>query len=369
MSISRSSTCQVLCLALAAATVAASLQRAAAFEVNSKSLLTESWDGFDDDYQPDWVGSTKKVSWTLPKAPSYSGSAAGILMVNGVLWGDFKPFVYKPIELSSSSRRVEATAKSSVQDVFTNESYDPGVSSGGVWGDLVARYAEVTDNKGTPLARGSAIGEQRSDLKDDSFFVEGRVSAGAIVESSQLGIAGASAIGKSRLSARYAVREPVNFSLSGTLSGLGALSLDFSLTKDYGESVYQLSPMLSKNGKSWSFDLAGQLEPGSYDFTVSAATDAALGRGTPLDLGGEGEFEVSFAATPVNPYAPPPVAPPTSNQDFILIYAGSAETIDSVPAASTEANLLVPEPQTCAMLLLGMTLLGLRRTSSADATV
>lgn len=125
-----------------------------------------------------------------------------------------------------------------------------------------------------------------------------------------------------------------------------------------------MSRTLSKDGKSWSFDLAGQLDPGSYDFSISASTDAALGRGTQLDLGGEGEFEVSFAATPVNPYTPPPVTPPASNQDFILVYAGSAGTIDSPPAANTEANFFVPESQTCAMLLLGMTLLGLRRKNS-----
>ena len=181
------------------------------------------------------------------------------------------------------------------------------------------------------------------------------------MEKSLLGIASANALGESQMSARYAVREAVTFSLSGTLSGLGALALDFNFVKDNGELIYQLSPTLGKDGKSWSFDLAGQLEPGHYQFSVSAATDAALGRGTPLDLGGEGEFKVAFSATPVNPYTPPVAVSPASNQNPFLVYLVPAYTVDSAPAASTEASIFIPEPTTGLLAVSCLVLLAIGR--------
>src|SRR5690349_10054871 len=115
MPISRSSICRVLCLALAAATVAANLQRAGAFEITSKSLLAESWDGFDADYQPDWVGSTKKVNWNLLNAAIYGRSLSQVISMHD--FGTFLPYVYDPIELLTSSRSVYSSVEAAVQIV------------------------------------------------------------------------------------------------------------------------------------------------------------------------------------------------------------------------------------------------------------
>jgi hypothetical protein len=335
-----------------------------AFEVTSKSQVQESWTGFGDDFNPTWSGVTKKVNWTLPKPASYG--SYGSLVISIADWGGIYDFEYKPIELLWSNRSVDYSAEAAIDEVVASDAYDPESSQSGPWSSSHARYGEVTDLRGTLLANGSTIGTQWSDVKEASLTAEGRVSASAIMESSVLNRGRARAASKSQLEATYRINEPANFSLTGMLAGGGDLSLDFELVDDAGNAVYKLSPTVSEVGGAWKFDLQGTLDAGTYTLSVSADVAARMGGYQSTHLGGEGEYEVNFSATPVTPFVPR--EKPQWQNDLLKLHAGDFGLLWSnevtPPAANTEASLIVPEPQTCAMLLLGMTLLGRRRTSS-----
>jgi hypothetical protein len=349
--------------ALAIVAAVTSTAKLHAFEVTSQAQVQESWTGFGDDFNPTWSGVTKKVNWTLPKPASY-GSYGSVLMVSIAGWGGGYDFDYKPIELLWSKRGVAYSAEAAIDQVVASVADDPGMASAGPWSSVDARYGEVTDLKGTLLANGSAIGTQWSDVKEDSLMAQGRVSASAIMESSVLNRGRARAAGKSQLEAAYRINEPANFSLTGMLAGGGDLSLDVELVDDAGNAVYKLSPTVSEVGGAWKFDLQGTLDAGSYTLSVSANAAARMGGHQSSSLGGEGEYEINFSATPVTPFVPR--EKPQWQKDFFKLQAGDFGLLwptEVTPPVNTEASLFVPEPQTCAMLLLGMTLLGRRRTS------
>lgn len=350
--------------ALAIVTAAASTAKLHAFEVTSQAQVQESWTGFGDDFNPAWSGVTKKVNWTLPKPANYASFGALIISTGSLGWG--YDFDYKPIELLWSSRSVDYSAEAAIDQVVASVADDPRMSQSGPWSSFDARYGEVTDLKGTLLANGSALGTQWSDVKADSLTAKGRVSASAIMESSLLNRGSARAASKSQLEAAYRINEPANFSLTGTLAGGGDLNLDFELVDDAGNAVYKLSPTVSEVGGAWKFDLQGTLDAGTYTLSVSADVAARMGGFQSPRLGGEGEYEINFSATPVTPFVPR--EKPQWQKDLFKLQAGDfgllwpTEVVP--PASSTETNLFVPEPHTGAMLLLGMTLLGLRRKNS-----
>jgi hypothetical protein len=350
--------------AVAFAIVAAVISTAKlhAFEVTSKAQVQESWTGFDGDFNPMWSGVTKKVNWTLPKPASYASYGSLVVSIAG--WRGGYDFDYKPIELLWSKRGIAYSAEAAIDQVVASVADDPGMASAGPWSSANARYGEVTDLKGTLLANGSTIGTQWSDIKEASLTAEGRVSASAIMESSMLNRGRARASSKSQLEAAYRINEPANFSLTGMLAGGGDLSLDFELVDDAGNAVYKLSPTVSEVGGAWKFDLQGTLDAGSYTLSVSANAAARMGGYQSSGLGGEGEYEINFSATPVTPFVPR--EKPQWQKDLFKLQAGDFGLLwptEVTPPVNTEASLFVPEPQTCAMLLLGMTLLGLRRTS------
>jgi hypothetical protein len=350
--------------ALAIVAAVTSTTKLYAFDVTSKTQVQESWTGFEDDFNPAWSGVTKKVNWTLPKPANYS--SGGSIMFSMVNWAGHYDFEYKPIELLWSNRSVDYSAEAAIDEVVASDAYEPASRRSGPWSSANARYGEVTDLKGTLLANGSTIGTQWSDIKEASLTAEGRVSASAIMESSMLNRGRARAASKSQLEAAYRINEPANFSLTGMLAGGGDLSLDFELVDDAGIAVYKLSPTVSEVGGAWKFDLQGTLDAGSYTLSVSANAAARMGGYQSSSLGGEGEYEINFSATPVTPFVPR--EKPQWQKDLFKLQAGDFgllwPTEVMPPAANTDASLFVPEPQTCAMLMLGMTLLGLRRTSS-----
>lgn len=364
MMISRSSiSAKSFVAALAIVAAVTSTAKLHAFEVTSQAQVQESWTGFGDDFNPTWSGVTKKVNWTLPKPASYASYGSLVISTGG--WGGGYDFDYKPIELLWSSRSVDYSAEAAIDQVVASVADDPETAQSGRWSSFDARYGEVTDLKGTLLANGSALATQWSDVKTDSLTAEGRVSASAIMESSVLNRGRARASGKSQLEAAYRINEPANFSLTGMLAGGGDLSLDVELVDDAGNAVYKLSPTVSEVGGAWKFDLQGTLDAGSYTLSVSADVAARMGGYQSSSLGGEGEYEINFSATPVTPFVPR--EKPQWQKDLLKLQAGSFGLlwpIEVTPPVNTEADIFVPEPQTCAMLLLGMTLLGLRRTSS-----
>jgi hypothetical protein len=189
------------------------------------------------------------------------------------------------------------------------------------------------------------------------------------------------AFGHSLLSANYLVNQLMPFSLSGRIAGAGALDIEFSIVNLVsGQSLYQVKPAIAEAGRSWAFDLSGVLTPGSYRIVVSAASSAKSE--TPLAaLGGMGEYELAFAAG-VQEHGDLNADNFTNGADLTLWKSafgkntagdlngsGTTDGADflvwqrSVESAA-DSVALVPEPQTCAMLLLGMTLRGLRRSNS-----
>ncbi|MBL9165601.1 MAG: PEP-CTERM sorting domain-containing protein [Planctomycetaceae bacterium] len=347
--------------ALAIVAAATSAARLHAFEVTSKAQGQESWTGFGDDFNPTWSGVTKKVNWTLPKPANY-GSYGSILMVSTAGWGGAYDFEYKPIELLWSKRSVDYSAEAAIDQVVASDAYDPESSQSGPWSSSNARYGEVTDLKGTLLANGSTIGTQWSDVKETSLTAEGRVGASVIMESSMLNRGRARAAGKSQLEAAYRMNEPANFSLTGMLAGEGDLSLDFELVDDAGNAVYKLSPTVSEVGGAWKFDLQGTLDAGTYTLSVSADVAARMGGYQSTHLGGEGEYEINFSATPVTPFVPR--EKPQWQKDIEKLHAGFSGLLWSnevTPPAVEVYQATVPEPASLSLLACGLTAFMLTR--------
>ena len=318
-----------------------------AFEVDVSYVANRTWGGFGTDFSPAWSGATKKVDWVLENRPSYGSN---VMIWNSLGYGqlDYQPYVYKPIELLHSSRGVTADAVASVDQVTASSDFGPSKSGAGEWRETGARFAEVTDAVGTLLATGEAIGEQQSSLSDVAASVQGRINSRALVQSSLLGRADASAVGESSFSAQYAVREQASFFLGGVLAGVGLVDLSVKLTNQVGDVVFELSPTSGSQGKAWEFEVSGQLSPGTYDLSLSALADSLVERSRSIDLGGSGEFQFDFSATPLtekSPFvgwipAPPPIvieldASGLKPADIQLEYAGN----------------LVPEPASASLAL------------------
>lgn len=348
--------------AIAIVTAVASTAKLHAFEVTSKAQSQESWTGFGDDFNPTWSGVTKKVNWTLPKPANYSSASS--ITVSMVNWAGIDDFEYKPIELLWSNRSVDYSAEAAIDEVVASDAYDPESSRSGPWSSSNARYGEVTDLKGTLLANGSTIGTQWSDVKETSLTVEGRVSASVIMESSMLNRGRARAASKSQLEAAYRINEPANFSLTGMLAGGGDLSLAFELVDDAGNAVYKLSPTISEIGGAWKFDLQGTLDAGAYTLSVSADVAARMGGYQSTHLGGEGEYEINFSATPVTPFVPrtkPQLKLPdnveTRQDNVVTVKAGSYDPLwstGSTPPAADYYQASVPEPASLSLLACGL---------------
>jgi hypothetical protein len=374
MKFSRSS---ILSVSLAAAlAIIAAVNTAAqleAFEVTSKSQVRESWTGFGDDFSPTWSGVTKKVDWTLPKPPNYG--SADLFMLSMVNLGGLSYFDdYKPIELLWSRRSVDYSAEATIDQVTASVADDPSMSSAGPWSSVAARYGEVTDLKGTLLANGSTIGTQWSDVKETSLTAEGRVSASVLMEDSMLNRGRARAAGKSQLEAAYRIKEPANFSLSGMLAGGGDLNLEFELVDDAGNAVYKLSPTLTEVGGTWKFDLQGTLNAGTYTLSVAVDVAARMGGYQSAHLGGAGEYEISFSATPVTPFVPRPKTPLQLPGDAaklevngVLVALAPSDPFWSTlaplptPPAADAYQALVPEPATLSLLACGLAAFALTR--------
>lgn len=354
MHFSRSSIFSKLCTAaLATVTAATATTNLKAFEVTTKAQIQESWAGFGDDFNLAWSGVTKKVNWTLPKPANYGSSSSLIMSMVGL--GGLHYVEYKPIELLWSNRSVDYSAEAAIDQVVASDAYDPESTRSGQWSSTNARYGEVTDLKGTLLANGSTIGTQWSDVKETSLTAEGRVSASVIMESSMLNRGRARAAGKSQLAAAYRINEPANFSLSGMLAGGGDLSLDFELIDDSGNAVYKLSPKVSDVGGAWKFDLQGTLDAGTYTLSVSADVAARMGGHQSTHLGGAGEYEINFSATPVTPFVPreKPQWVKDISQLLLVSFASLPPTEVSPPAADVY-QAVVPEPASLSLLACGL---------------
>ena len=352
MAINRLSVSSRVCVAtLAFAMAIAASGKAQTFEITTEAQVRESWSGFGDDFDPAWSGVTKRVDWTLPKPANYG--SAGFVIVSMADWGGLRDFDYKPIELLWSKRSVDYSAEAAIDKVVASDANNPESSRSGLWSSTNARYGEVTDLKGTLLANGSVIGTQRSDVNEASLTAAGRVSASVIMESSMLNRGQALAASSSQLQAAYRVNEPANFSLSGVLAGGGDLSLDFNLVDASGNAVYRLSPAISEDGGAYKFDLQGTLDAGTYTLSISADVAARMGGRQSTRLGGSGEYEISFSATPVTPFVPR-----EKPQPAILSMIWPTE---AVPAATDAYQATVPEPASLSLLFCGLAAFGFAR--------
>ncbi len=263
-----------------------------------------NWTGYGDDFNPNWVGETKQIYWQPPAgSPSYSGVmiSSGINGFGNMSWEN------RPIKLLSSIRTAttDTVARTDYAWHLTTAEYGatPRQTTSGEFTARSANYAEVINQDQLTLARGWAVGEQRSVVADNLFIAQGRIGAGSVLEKSFSGASESTALGESALEARYEVREPVAFRLAGGLGGSDDVDFQISIV-DYRTNrvLYDFTRSLNlgQNG-SWQIDLAGTLAPGTYEIRSQANTDAAVRAENfaAVDYGGEGDFSLAFTAAPV----------------------------------------------------------------------
>jgi hypothetical protein len=254
-------------------------------------VTATAWNGFGPDFQPQWYGVTKRIDYHV----GGGGWISGISGIN--LWGipSPPPPIPTPIGLVNAYRGYTASASATVQSVTANVEMADSSSSHGEWRFDHARYAEVVNLQDILLDQGASVSEQTSSITDNAIRASGRASAAAYMHP-ELVSGQATATGRSALSARYRVTDPVWFEMSGSLAGVGSTELSVSLTQfETGQALYSFAP--AADSQRWNFGLQGQLSPGDYIVEVRAQSQAAL-QTLPAAPGGMGEFELAFTASP-----------------------------------------------------------------------
>ena len=76
-------------------------------------VAESTWDGFGEDFDPYWIGETKRVNWSRYR------SSSGSLSIFGGFGGAFGPLLfepqeYRPIELRRSSRSAGVDTEANV---------------------------------------------------------------------------------------------------------------------------------------------------------------------------------------------------------------------------------------------------------------
>lgn len=257
----------------------------------ARPVAQSIWPGFGSDFQPQWLGDTKRIDWPTGGG---GGGSNGTLDVN-ISNPSPTPI---PIGLIGTSREFKVETKASVQGVHAAVTEGTMGRGDGPWNVGIARFAEVLNLEDELLDRGAAVAELRSEVRHNAFSVSGRVSAAATMHPSVAGNGGALALGKSSFIATYAVSQsPVWFELAGSLSGVGSLAATFSLSDDVTkETLYSLTP--AANGVTRRFSLSGTLEPGMYSFSISTIAEGSVGYDPAASATGMGEYSLSFLASP-----------------------------------------------------------------------
>ncbi|MBN2291172.1 MAG: PEP-CTERM sorting domain-containing protein [Pirellulales bacterium] len=344
-----------------------------------------TWDGFGDDFSPEWEGETTTVtdwmylnpgsgwitSGTLDGtvdvsdlgilATNYGRRKTGRWVESGGHW-ETHPTV-RQLSAQSSNHALNSTWLHVDGHTYTadkNESDEPEL----------ARYASLLTQSGTLLANASAISYKNTAFGDDEFSADGRVSAVAIL-SNAAEEATASATGRCELEASYELDQETAFSLDIDIARLGEVEFSFTATdKATGEVAFSFAP--AETGTQQQITMNGLLEAGQYKFSLDCLADASISSNGQLDPGGQAMFDISLDLEEeyIQVWIPEYVWV-TGYSSSYFNGGGTVEVYDLGELATNYGTVVsdaaVPEPSMLCLLLLGaITCLATRRRGSSS---
>ena len=151
-----------------------------------------AWDGFGEDFSPEWEGQTMVVdsqflpAWTGTQGSGTMGwTSSGCIMLAGN-WNSnysFSKLVPGHWETRKTVRKVSSSSDSRALSSawLSRDGREFTAEKNGSDGAEMARYATLVSSEGTLLANAAAIAYKNNNFGDDSFSAGGRVSALSII--------------------------------------------------------------------------------------------------------------------------------------------------------------------------------------------
>ena len=361
---------------------------------------SQPWDGFDEDFSPDWEGKTTWVgnwqetniggtsTWIASSGTlcvrdfNYNGVNSFDATILGTNWRgpghweesghwESRPTVRKVSSSSDSNVSNDAWIRSAGREYSATKN-DTGGSEMSRYARLVSPpknylvpnglYYELQTVDEKLLVESASIAYRNSDFGDDSFSVDGRVSAETIVLDTPEPLS-AHATGQSWFKSTYELDRDTDFTLDIDLAIRGQIYFSVTATDvATGEEAFCLKNVYgaTNEGSQQNVGMTGTLEAGEYEFVVNCETDASINAMRQLNPGGQAEFDVSLDLLEeyVQVWVPEKVWVSDYNNDACVVKSGCIYRIAPltdlimVEADLSEPNA-VPEPSTFAMLILG----------------
>jgi hypothetical protein len=318
-----------------------------------------AWDGFEDDFSPDWEGDTTVVdTWPAWQAPENNGTSgwtsSGTMLATNWHGGCFVAEVdWNPghwVEsgghwethptVRNASASSDSTVSSSAWLRFAGREYTATKNDDD--GLELARYARLLSPEGKLLADASAVAYGNTSFGSDEFSADGRVSALAILTTdAEEAVAGST--GRSWFEAAYELGRDTDFSFELDLAFRGEVDFSFTATDvDSGEVAlyFDTIPNAIGVGTQQTFSLDGFLEAGVYEFALNCLTDGAVNSLGQWNPGGQAIYDLSLDLKEeyVQVWVP----------DYVWVSGFGYLSLDT-----SNSPAAVPEPSTLAMLILG----------------
>ena len=258
-----------------------------------------AWEGFDEDFSPEWEGETRVVGtwqWADNGGSSWINDIDATMIAANWFGGgvlvDFDPGHW---ETRSTVRKVSSSSDSKVLNTTRLRSrWDYTATKSDDGDDEMARFARLISPQGKLLTEASSIAYRNASFGNDEFSVGGRVSAtAAVIDSAEA--ATAESLGKSWFKATYELGRDTDFSLDIDLAILGQIDFSFTATDvESGEEAFCLETVhgAMNDGSRQNVSMEGVLEEGTYKFAVHCITDAAVNTYRQINPGGQAKFDV-----------------------------------------------------------------------------
>jgi hypothetical protein len=350
--------------------------QAAQLEWTDQASSAAAWNGFGDDFQPNWqiqttvVKTTPAIRVALNATDgSYTSSSSTMCLAGAMcnyLLGTWQEERWT-VNRTSASTLATTSANASYSVAGRRRSASEGDSRGNAsnnWAEL-AHGAQVVTAEGILLSNASALAYQNAHLDLRSFTADGRVSAAGMLRNGRAA-AKSIASANSCFDVTYALEKKTAFSFSLDLAKCDDTDLDFSIVDARsGELLWNLTP--EQTGTSYHYGASGLLDAGQYKFSLVAKADSSIDKYRLQDPGGAGMYDVSLDFAAENYWVTmgsPVLAQPITTGAWVrggsapILSIGSSVNNEQVLAGSF---LVVPEPATITLLLsLGAVLLLLR---------